>query len=100
MAVLAGFRLADLFPVAAFPAAPHAGITPTREADRANAFAARIAKLRDVGAVLLKERVSLLRGELHCRASRILAALSRAFLCAARGEDLTSSVTSEGSLIS
>jgi hypothetical protein len=52
--------------VAACPAAPTPSLTPSRVADRAYAFAARIANLGDVGAVLFEKRVRLLRGQFHC----------------------------------
>lgn len=50
------------FPVAAFAAAPNSGIAFARETYRAYALAARIANLRDVGAVLREEFVALLDG--------------------------------------
>ena len=55
----------NCFSVSAFPVAPHSRVTSTREADRPDALAARIANLCNVGAVLFEELVSLARGELH-----------------------------------
>ena len=53
------------FPVTTLPAAPHSRVASAREADRAYAFPACIAKFDDIGAVLFEKFVALLGRELH-----------------------------------